>query len=318
MQNDNILSISYLNDMSEEMMNYEYYKIFYYVGKHKNITRAATELFSSQPAVTRVIQNMEHEFGCRLFSRTKSGVEFTREGELLFNYVSVAYQQLVRAEEELDQSASVEGGTLYIGATVTALSCYLMDFLNAYRQRYPNVKFKIQTSSTAQAIESLKNGVVDMAFVTTPCAIVKPMVLTEVMQFDDIVIGGKSYSHLSKTQLGFRNLTDYPFICLAKGMQQREFIDGIFAEHDMMIAPDIESDGADLMISMVANGWGLAIAPEPMTREGIARGEIFQVPFDDEIPARKVCLVTNPLHPQTRASRQLCRMVIEQTKKINS
>ena len=60
-------------------MNYEYYRIFYYVGKHKNITRAAVELYSSQPAVTRAVQNRETELGCRLFIRTKNCVEFTHE-----------------------------------------------------------------------------------------------------------------------------------------------------------------------------------------------------------------------------------------------
>ena len=64
-------------------MNYEYYKIFNCVGKHKNITRAAEELYSSQPAVTRAIQKMEAELNCRLFVRTKSGVGFTHEGQTL-------------------------------------------------------------------------------------------------------------------------------------------------------------------------------------------------------------------------------------------
>ena len=57
--------------MQENGMNYEYYKIFYYVGKHKNITKAAAEMYSSQPAVTRAIQNLESELGCRLFTRNK-------------------------------------------------------------------------------------------------------------------------------------------------------------------------------------------------------------------------------------------------------
>ena len=80
-------------------MNYEYYKIFYFVGKHKNITKAAAELYSSQPAVTRAIQNLENELNCRLFVRNKTGVEFTHEGRTLFDYVSVAQSQLLKGEE---------------------------------------------------------------------------------------------------------------------------------------------------------------------------------------------------------------------------
>ena len=67
-------------------MNYEHCKIFYCVGKHKNITKAANELYSSQPAVSRAIMSLENELGCRLFIRNKNGVEFTHEGQTLFNY----------------------------------------------------------------------------------------------------------------------------------------------------------------------------------------------------------------------------------------
>ena len=77
-------------------MNYDYFRIFYYVGKHKNITRAANELYSSQPALTRAIQNLERELGCRLFVRTKTGVEFTNEGQRLFEYVNIAHNQLLK------------------------------------------------------------------------------------------------------------------------------------------------------------------------------------------------------------------------------
>ena len=295
-------------------MNYEYYKIFYCVGKHKNITRAAAELFSSQPAITRVIQSMETELGCKLFIRTKKGVELTHEGELLYEYVSVACQHLIKAEEELSRSVSLDGGTVYIGTTITALTCYLFDFLNSYRVRYPKVKFKIQTSSTAMIIDLLNSGSVDMAFVTTPCDAPPPLNVTEILEFHDILIGGKQYASLKDEQLSMADLKQYPFISLHRKMQLRQFLDGIFYAHGITFTPDIEADGADLMILMVANGWGLAFAPEPMTLEKRERGELIKIPVKDELPARKVCLITDPQRPQTHASREMCRMVKKQAK----
>lgn len=58
------------------MINYEYYKIFYYVGKYKSITKAAQMLYSSQPAVTRIIQKLENELECKLFVRSQAGMGF--------------------------------------------------------------------------------------------------------------------------------------------------------------------------------------------------------------------------------------------------
>ena len=114
-------------------MNYEYYKIFYYVGKHKNISKAATELHSSQPAVSRVVQSMESELGCKLFVRNKNGVEFTKEGETLFEYVRIAQSQLNKGEEEVMQAVNAESGTVYVGTTVTALYGFLYNVMDEFR-----------------------------------------------------------------------------------------------------------------------------------------------------------------------------------------
>ena len=61
----------------------DYYRIFYYVAKYRNFTRAADVLLTSQPTVTRTIKNLESDLGCRLFIRGKRGVTLTTEGELL-------------------------------------------------------------------------------------------------------------------------------------------------------------------------------------------------------------------------------------------
>ena len=57
--------------------NFEYYKVFYYVSKYENLTKAASVLKTSQPAVTRTIHNLENILGCRLFTRSKSGMKLT-------------------------------------------------------------------------------------------------------------------------------------------------------------------------------------------------------------------------------------------------
>ena len=81
--------------------SFDYYKAFYYVAKYSNFTRAAGAMLSSQPAVTRSIQNLESELGCRLFIRSRHGVTLTPEGKLLYRYVAPACERILRGEEEL-------------------------------------------------------------------------------------------------------------------------------------------------------------------------------------------------------------------------
>ena len=75
-------------------INFEYYKIFYYVAKYKNITRAAAALGSNQPNVTRVMKLLEEGLQCKLLGREARGIALTQEGERLYAHVEVAFHQL--------------------------------------------------------------------------------------------------------------------------------------------------------------------------------------------------------------------------------
>ena len=82
-------------------INFEYYKIFYYVAKYGNITKAAAALGSNQPNVTRIMKLLEAQLNCRLFVREPRGISLTEEGELLYSHVEIAYRHLINAQEEI-------------------------------------------------------------------------------------------------------------------------------------------------------------------------------------------------------------------------
>ena len=296
-------------------MNYEYYKIFYYVGKHKNITRAAVELYSSQPAVTRAIQNLETELGCRLFVRTKNGVEFTHEGQTLYDYVRIAQSHILKGEEEINRSINAESGTIYIGTTVTALHGFLFDVLDGFHLKHPNVKFKINTGSNNATIEKLKNGIVDVAFVSTPYNTSKTLNTVTVKEFNDILIAGNSFSHLKDKTLKLDDLKNYPFVSLRHSLQLRQFIDDFFAENEISVTPDIEADSADLLIPMISHNFGLGFVPQGMAEGAISRGEVFRVPLDKEMPERRILMITDFHHPQTNASREFSKAILKSLQK---
>ena len=116
--------------------NFEYYKVFYYVSKYENLTKAASVLKTSQPAVTRTIHNLENILGCRLFTRSKSGMKLTPEGKIFYQYVAAGCAQFFKAEDNLNNLISLENGTIYISATETALHCYLFEAVRDFNIQY--------------------------------------------------------------------------------------------------------------------------------------------------------------------------------------
>ena len=107
-------------------INYEYYRIFYYVAKYKNLTLAADTLHSSQPNISRTIKLLEHNLGCQLLVRSNRGISLTPEGEQLYTHVKIAVERLQTAEEELKMLTGLHRGVVCVGASETALHLLLL------------------------------------------------------------------------------------------------------------------------------------------------------------------------------------------------
>ena len=85
-------------------INYDYYRIFYFVAKYGNISQAAKLLLNNQPNLTRTIKNLESELGCPLFSRTNRGMRLTPEGQKLYEHIKVAIEHIEAGEEAITES----------------------------------------------------------------------------------------------------------------------------------------------------------------------------------------------------------------------
>lgn len=292
-------------------VSFEYYRTFYYVVKYKNFTRAARALYTSQPAITHSMQNLEHELGCRLFIRSKNGVELTHEGELLYGYVSAGCAQFFKGESELMQSVSLSGGTIYLSASETALHCYLFEMLNKFHAEYPGVKIKIENNATSKAIDELKSGLVDFAVVSTPADVSKPLKLTYIKPFKDVLIAGRDFAKLKDREVSLAEISEYPLICLSKATKTRSLMEDFYAEHGMILNPDIEPATADMVLPMVEQNLGLGYIPEEMAQKAILNGEVFKINLIEQMPERHICLVEDGGHPLSVAAKEFKRKVLE-------
>ena len=102
-------------------INYDYYRIFYFVAKYGNISQAAKLLLNNQPNLTRTIKNLESELGCPLFSRTNRGMRLTPEGQKLYEHIKVAIEHIEAGEEEITESKNLQTGTVFVAASEVAL-----------------------------------------------------------------------------------------------------------------------------------------------------------------------------------------------------
>ena len=286
-------------------VNLEYYRIFYYVAKYQNFTRAARAMGNSQPNITRAMNLLEQEIHCTLFIRTNRGVRLTPEGEKLYIRVSAAMEQLQTAEEELHESSGLEHGTISIGASETALNIYLLEKLRTFHMEYPGIRLKIYNHSTPQAVQAVKNGEIDFAVVTTPTDAETPLKKVDLYSFQEILVGGKTFMALGSQELSLAEVQNYPFICLGRETQTWKFYQQIFERHGLELLPDTEVATTDQILPLVKNELGMAFLPEAMAREAIEKGEIIELSLRESVPQRSVCMVYDRQHPLSAAAKEL-------------
>ena len=150
------------------MVKLELYRVFREVAEAGNISLAAENLYLSQSAVSQSVKQLEQQLGTRLFLRSPRGVTLTEDGRLLFEYVRSAMGLLETGEDKLQQSRTLQAGTLVIGASDTVTSQFLLPHLDAFHRRYPNIHIRIISGRSYKVLGLLRAGRVDIAFASAP------------------------------------------------------------------------------------------------------------------------------------------------------
>ena len=146
-------------------INFERYKIFYFVAKSKSFTKTAEKLYVSQPAITQNIRKLEGELGGKLFYKTNKGIELTEEGKNLYRYIENSIEILNNAEEKFRQSANMENGVIRIRTGRTIAQAVLYEPLKIFMKRYPNIKIEMTHGGHSESIKLLNNGELDIVMV---------------------------------------------------------------------------------------------------------------------------------------------------------
>lgn len=290
-------------------ITYDYYKIFYYVAKYHSFTKAASVLMNNQPNITRSMNNLEHELGCRLLLRSNRGVKLTPEGEKLFRHVALAVEQIQAGEEELRTAQSLQNGQVSIGASETALHGLLLHKLGEFHREYPGVRIRISNQTTPQAIQALKNGVVDFAVITNPSGVSRPLKEIPLKSFREILVGGPQFLPLSENTWHLRELEPYSFVCMDKKSRSYELYGDFFLEHGLILEPDLEAATMDQVLLMVKNGLGIGFLPEEFARDALEKKEIFRIHLYEEPPKRSISLIQDMERPLNVAAKRLTELL---------
>lgn len=305
--------IDRMNGMGIMSTNFEYYKVFYYVAKYRNITTAARELSLTQPSVTKVIQNLEAQLGCQLFTRSKRGVALTAEGEMILQRIMSACELLFSAEEEIEQIKSMNSGIVKIGTDdLDIRRDFFLKYSEQFHTLYPNVKIRMIQMDGPELARSLATGTLDFCITadSSPNLDSAPysaqyypdLEIRLIKEYLDIAIVGKKLSFLAEREITLKELCDYPLIVWAPGTVSREFFEDLFRQRGLRLNAAIELVNIEYQILLTEKGFGFSFVPYHCVEEKIRQGTIFPLRLRDCPLQRKLVLMTSHSRPLSFAA----------------
>ena len=299
-------------------VNFELYKVFYYVAKTLSFSEASNELYISQSAVSQSIKLLEEKLHCRLFFRHTKQVKLTQEGEILFKHVEQAFNFIKTGERSITEIHSLQHGEVRIGATDTICKHYLLPYFQKFNELYPQIKIHVTSRTSPGCIELLRKGSVDLIVINTPDkGVPKNMAVNKVKTLQDVFIAGSRFKHLKNQQLELKELAQYPLLMLEKNTTTREFFDTLIKKNGVQITPEIELDSVDLLIELAKIGLGIAFVIRDYVEKELANEEFFVVRIKEEIPPRGLGILTQNNIPLPLAAKKFIEL-LETKKNTNS
>lgn len=269
--------------------NLSSYRIFYTVANTGNISKAAKELYISQPAVSKSIQKLEESVGCKLFSRSSRGVVLTDEGKLLYEHVSEAFETLTMGEEKLKRSIELGVGHLKIGVSSTLCKYLLLPYLKEFIRQNPHISISISCQSTNDTLKLLEDNKIDIGLIGKPENL-KNIHFDFLEEIEDIFVAAKDYLRNLKAR-GIQKdhiLQSSTLMLLDKNNMTRQYIDDYLQENQIIIKDSIDISDMDLLIDFARIGVGVACVIKNFVREDLENGTLMEIPLGFPIHKREV------------------------------
>ncbi|MGL6173404.1 MAG: LysR family transcriptional regulator [Cellulosilyticaceae bacterium] len=275
------------------------YRIFCEVANSKSFSKAAKNLYMTQPAVSQAIMQLEAELDVRVFTRTSKGVSLTSEGELLFEYTEAAINLIDVGEKKLMEARNLLAGELQIGVGDTISRYYLLPYLEQFHRDYPHIKLKIINRTTTKLCDKIKSGTIDMALCNLPIQDASIEVRT-CMEVHDIFVCSKEYKKQLEMPLTHEELAKLPLILLDNNSISRRYIEKYMLGKGIKITPEIELGSHDLLLEFAKINLGVSCVIKEFAKAYLEDKTLHEVQLIEEIPARHigVCFLKSvPLSP---------------------
>lgn len=232
-------------------------QVFEATARHCNFTRAAEELFLTQPTVSMQVKQLSKSVGMPLFEKVGKRLYMTDAGKAVFETSQAVFDRLSQLEAAIISLQGMEAGKLRLGATTTA-QYIVPKMLAPFCQTYPGVEISLEIDKHKNVVERLNNNQDDL------------YILSQLPDRDDIqarsflcnplvVVAPAAHPLAQQETISLETLVKEPMILRERGSATREAVETLLAERGLVPQVRMELDNNEAIKQSIAEGLGLSV-----------------------------------------------------------
>lgn len=292
-------------------INYELYKVFYYVATSLSFSEASKKLFISQSAVSQSVKTLEKKLGQPLFIRSTKKVQLTPAGNLLLNHIEPAMNLISRGESQLLDAGTLGLGQLHIGASDTICRYLLVPYLKQFHKLFPNVPIKVTNATSIKCVELLDQRKVDLIVTNFPNSHLNHSYKQKTIRnFSDVFVANPNYYKFNH-EISFSELNKHAIMMLDRNSTTSEFLHNLFLQHQLELVPEIELSSNDLLIDLAKIGLGIAFVPDYCIDQNI--NDLYILHTKEKMPTRQIVVSINTTLPVSASTEEFLKLLPEVT-----
>lgn len=230
------------------------------VNNNYNVSRTADTLFTTQPAISTQIKNLEEELNLKLFVRKGKRITgLTPPGEIIYSHAQDAIVNVRAIKSIAQEYTSKDKGTLKIATTHTQARYALPKVIKAFSIKYPQVQLRIHQGDPSHISEMVMHGKVDFAIATEAISQYDKLAMLPVYQWNRCIIAPVGHPILKKKKVNLADIAEYPIVTYDFAFAGRSVINKAFTNENLHPNIVLTAIDSDVIKTYVELGLGIGL-----------------------------------------------------------
>ena len=263
-------------------------RAFCYAAQRGSISKAADQMFLSQPSISLLVKALEKDLDQTLFERKGPKIQLTEQGRILLDLALPLVEGLETLPEAFDERwNNAITGKLNIAAGESTILYILPDIIKRFKQNYPHIQVQLSNVTGRDGLAMLRAGKVDFA-VGSMLDVPDDIIYIPTLTYDPVLITPLNHPLAEKKYISIADIGPYGLILPPRHLTTWRMVEFVFQQHNVKYNVSLEAGGWEVIKKYVALGLGISIVTNICLS---GKEKLASIPLNKYFPKRNYGIV---------------------------